>query len=367
MGTTTTTTTTRGNKSVSTTVTKDRLGSAWIPNPNKKAAKSNPWVKPAVPSDNGKTDSNGNVIQYAWDDNNGWVSNTAQAAAWKVPLAIIQSVPQLEALFNEAWAAMKKGTEWTEEQFTVRLQALDWYKEKSAAQRKYYYLEHDPAQAEELASQIASTKATVSALAQQLGTTMSDSELTDFATNALRNGLNQDEITSSLSAHISYGGQSLGQVAGSLFGKAGDLEDGIRDWAKRNGVTVSDSWVLDQVKHAASSGLDISRAKDTITNIAKNTYSHWADKLDGINTLDDLASGIKNIVSDEMDVDYKTLDMNNEYVKAAMQAKDDKGMPIGNDAVRKTLMKTNAWADVEKNKNKLISAGQDILNRMGIM
>jgi len=350
MATSKTTTVTKGNKTTSTTVTEDRPGAAWVKNTKGK------WVQPPQPSGD-----------FAWDDNDGWVSAAAQADLYKVPLAIIQADPELTNLFNEAWTAMKNGTEWTKEQFNVRLQSLNWYKTKSASQRNYYTLENDPAQAEEFNKQIGNEKARVSALAAKYGTTLSDAELTELSKNALRDGLNDNELTSVLSTYIAYGSQSARDVAGSLFGKAGDAESSIRDWAKRNGVTVSDSWVLDSVRAAAKSGsFDPGKAKDDITAMAKQQYSHWADRLSDINSLDDLAAGFKNIISQEMDIDYRTLDMDNKWVQQSMAAKDDKGQPIVGDSLRKTLYKTDEWADVTKNANKIMGVGRDILTRMGM-
>jgi hypothetical protein len=347
----TTTTTTKGKTTVSKTVTNDRPGSAWVKNPKGK------WVQPPKPAGD-----------FAWDDNDGWISAAAQADLYKVPLAIIQSDKELTNLFNEAWTAMKNGTEWTKEQFTVRLQSLDWYKTKSASQRNYYTLENDPAQAEEFNKQVGNEKTRVSTLAAKYGTTLSDMELTELSKSSLRDGLNDDQVAGLLSTYISYGTQTAQDVAGSLFGKAGDVEDTIRDWAKRNGIAVSDSWVLDHVRDAAKSGtFDPSKAKDSITSMAKQQYSHWADKLDGINSLDDLAAGFKNIVSSEMDVDYRTLGMDNKWVQQAMASKDDKGQPISSDSLRKTLYKTDEWASVTKNADKIMNAGQALLSRMGIM
>jgi len=348
--TTTTTTITKGNKSTSTTVTESRPGAAWVQN------NAGKWVQPPAPSGD-----------FSWDDNDGWVSSAAQADLYKVPLAIIQSDPELTNLFNEAWTSMKNGMEWTKEQFNVRLQSLNWYKSKSASQRAYYTLENDPAQATEFNAQIGREKARVSGLAESYGTTFSDIELTELAKNALRDGLNDTQVASLLTTYISYGNQSAQDVAGSLFGKAGTVEDTLRDWAKRNGVAVSDSWVLDSVRESAKFGsFDPSKAKDSITAMAKQQYSHWADKLDGINSLDDLAAGFKNIVSQEMDIDYRTLGMDNKWIQQAMQAKDDKGQPIVGDSLRKTLYKSDEWADVTKNANKIMGAGRDILTRMGM-
>jgi hypothetical protein len=260
---------------------------------------------------------------------------------------------------------MKKGTEWSKDEFLVALKATDWYKTRSEAQRKYFALSNDPSQVEEFNKQIGNERSRVSALAAQYGATMTDAQIDELTRTSLRDGLKDTDIAELIPAYINYATQDIKEVAGSLFGKAGNVEDTIRDWARRNGTTVSDSWVLGQVRDSTKGGFDPSKAKDEITNMAKQQYSHWADKITGLTTLDDLAAGFKNVVSEEMGIDFTTLGMDNKWVKEAMKAKDDKGQPIVEDSLRKTLYKTDEWSNVIKNKEKIIGAGRDILTRMG--
>ena len=360
----TTVTTTNGNKTTSVTTSNEQPGKAWV-----KGAKGK-WVKPKKPS--GKAPAGG----YAWDDDEGWLDQKTAALKlqagneYAYPLAIIQSDTELDKLFNEAWLAQKKGQEWSKEKFTIKLQATKWYKNKSASERQYYTLANDPAQAVEFNDQIKEKESEIISFAKSNGMSLSEKEITNLAKDALRLGQTPQQLSSVLVGYVNYQSSDVNEAAGSLFGRAGDAEDGIRDWAKRNGITVSDSYVLGKVREAGGSAStgdawDISKAQDSINKMAKQQYSHWADQLDGTTTLDDLASGFKNTISEEMDLDFGSLDMSNQWVKNAMLAKDDKNMPINSEALRKTLYKTNEWSNVAKNKNKIMNAGRDILTRMG--
>ena len=348
----TTVTTTKGNKTVSKTTTNERPGEAWV----KKKGK---WVKPAKPKGD-----------YAWDDQDGWVSKETAASTYAYPLAVIKSDSELETLFNEAWAAQKSGQEWSKEKFTVKLQATRWYSLKSAKEREYYALANDPAQAAEFARQVDAKKQSIITSARASGINLSDSQINTLTTDALRLGQTDEQLSSILVDYINYQASDINEAAGSLFGKAGDAEDTIRNWAKRNGVTVSDSYVLNQVRQAGKGvgerAWDTSSAQDAITNMAKQQYSHWADQLDGITSLDDLAQGFKNTISTEMDVDFNNLDMDNQLVKNAMLAKDDRDQPINQEALRKTLRKTDDWANVSKNKEKIYGLANDILSKFGM-
>lgn len=351
----TTVTTTKGNKTVSKTTTNEQPGKAWI----KKKGK---WIKPPMPA--------GNPDDYAWDNAEGWVSKETAASVYAYPLAVIKSDPELEALFNEAWAAQKSGQEWNKEKFTVRLQGTRWYSSKSVKEREYYTLANDPAQAAEFSRQVNAKKQSVISSARASGINLSDAQINTLTTDALRLGQTDEQLASILVDYVNYQTSDVTQAAGSLFGKAGDAEDSIRNWAKRNGVTVSDSYVLNQVRQAGKNVVDgawdTSAAQDSITNMAKQQYSHWASQLDGITSLDDLAQGFKNTISTEMDMDFNNLDMDNELVRNAMLAKDDKDQPINQEALRATLRKTDDWANVSKNKEKIYGLANDILTKFGM-
>jgi hypothetical protein len=343
----TTTSTTDGKK---TTVKSPRPkpGKAW-------KKQGNFWIKPAKPSKN-----------VAWDDNKGWITAAAQATAWDIPLAIINSNSNLKALFNQAWAAQKKGEEWTKETFITKLKALDWYKTKSEAQRKFYTLSKDPAQAAEFAKQIASNKATVLEVAGMLGAKLTDAQANKIARTNLQNGFNESELRNLISSYISFSGKTDEEKVGSLFGAAGDAEDNIRKWAKQNNVKLSEDWVLKQAQGIAGGNFTVDKSKDYITNIAKQQYSAWADKIDSFNSVEDLAAGYRQLVASEFGESIDKIDLSNKFVNTAMRSLDDKGRPISDQTLLKTVRKSDEWSNVTKNKNQIYGLAENILTKFGM-
>jgi hypothetical protein len=346
------TTSTTDGKKTKVKSERPKPGQAWVKGTGKN---KNFWVRPAAPDANS-----------AWDDNSGWVTAATQATAWDIPLAVIKSDAKLEALFNEAWALQKSGQELTKEAFITKLQALDWYKEKSAAQRKYYTLSKDPAQASDFAAQIASNKATVQDVAGMLGATLTDAQAEEIARTNLQNGFNESELKNVISGYINFAGQTNEEKIGSLFGLAGETEDDIRRWAKQNNVTVAEDWVLNQVRGVATGDFEVSKAKDYITNIAKQNYSAWADKIDAFNSVEDLSAGFRQIIATELGESVDKIDLSNKFLDTAMRSIDEKGKPITDQAFVKTLRKTDDWANVSKNKDKIYGLANDILTKFGM-
>jgi hypothetical protein len=333
-------------------------GQAWVL--NKKKTK---WVKPPAPKS--YVDSSGNTVTYAWDNNKGWVSNSAQAAAWNVPLSIIKSDPELDKLFQDAWNSQKKGAEWSQAEFTVKLQATNWYKNASEAQRKYYLLSKDPAQKQEFEKQLSVSRASVEDAAAGIGATLSEDELNTIADDALRLGYSDAQLKNALAAHISYQNKSGQDVINSLYGEAGKVENDIRSTARDYGVLVSDSWVLNQVRAVESGGK--SDYKDEIIDMSKNQYSQWADKISADKSLEYLANGFKQSYANEMDVDIASLDVTHPAIQKAMAQTNGSNQPISQDDYRKQLRQTDEWSNVTKNKDNLMATGQAILKKMGFM
>lgn len=295
------------------------------------------------------------------------VTQAEQAAIFGIPLAIINSDPELKKLFDEAWAAQKSGMEWSQELFNIKLRNTNWYKTKTESQRKYYTLANDPAQAAEFADLVKKSRVSVQDAAGYLGTTLTDKQLDELAKTNLEFGLSEGELQNTLATYISYEGKTDQEIIGSLFGQAGNYEDTIRTWAKQNDVTVSNDWVLGQVRGIVAGDFDTNKSKDYITNIAKQQYSAWADKLDANTSVLDLAAGYRQVISDELDKGFEQIDLSDEYLKNAMRASDPNGKPISIDSLKTTIRKSDEWASVDKNKNKVLGVANDILSRFGMM
>jgi hypothetical protein len=352
MATTTTTTSGPGGTTKSKTTTPDpRPGKAWI-------KKGNKWKKPPEPKGG----------DYAWNDDKGWVSAASQATAWDIPLAIINSDKGkngLQELFNKAWAAQKDNKEWTKERFITELQATKWYKTRSAPQREYYTLSKDPAQKVEFDRQIKSNTELIKDAAGKLGASLTDAQALELAKTNLQNGYNPSELNNLLVQYIGFSGKTDQEKIGSLFGLAGSNEDELRMWARDNNVTLSEDWILKEVRTIASGKYDVDKSKNYINDIARQQYAGWADKLDGVRSLKDLSLGYRNVIAREFDEDIDKIDFTNKHLDAAMKARDDKGMLINDDTLRKTLRKTDEWSNVLKNKDAIISTGRSILTKMG--
>ena len=99
------------------------------------------------------------------------------------------------------------------------------------------------------------------------------------------------------------------------------------------------------------------------SDLARQQYANWADKIDNFNSVEDLSAGYRQLIASELKEDINKIDLKNEFVDAAMRATDDKGKPVGNQVFIKTLRKSDKWADA--NKDKVFGVANDILSMFG--
>ena len=345
--TTKTTTVTKGGKTTSTTtVTGQRKGAAWV-------RKGNKWVKPKKPA--------GDVT---WNDDRGWVSKSAYATDYSFPLAIIKSDKELSKLFNDAWESLKGGTAWTEAEFKVKLQRTNWFKTRSEAQQKYHVLSKDPAQKTEFKAQIERNKADVAAAADAIGITLSAEQIDKIANENLLNGWNASQLEEHLADYITFQQDPKGG-AKSLFGKLGEVESDIRNWAKRNGISIAEDWLQGQIKESAKNNHDITSAKAYITNIAKQRYSNYANLIDDKNTAEDAAAGLMNSVQNIHEVPAGQLDINDKRVQQLMTMSGEKGGPISTWDAEKWLRKQPAWMETKNARESITGTMNNLLSKFG--
>ena len=214
--------------------------------------------------------------------------------------------------------------------------------------------------------QITSNVEVIKDAAGKLGATLTDAQATELAKANLQNGYNPSELNNFLVQYIGFSGKTDEEKIGSLFGIAGSNEDELRKWARENNVTLSEDWILKEVQTIASGKYDVDKSKNYINDIARQQYAGWADKLDGVRSLKDLSLGYRNVIGRELGIeDIDSIDFTNKHLDAAMRSKDDKGMLISDENLRKTLRKTDEWSNVPKNRDAIIGAGRSILTKMG--
>lgn len=323
---------------------------------NKKKA----YVKPPSPKEG-----------LVWIPNKGWGSKESEASAWGYNIAVIESDPGLKKVFEDAWKSELSGAAWTKETFIAEIKKQNWYKTKSVAQREYDISVARGSKSPEyveVQSKINKALAGVRTTAEQQGLQFSNTELKKIATDVVRNGYNDVELNGIFSKLITTRKGGIKEFFDNISGETGVGADKntILDWAKKNGVTVSNDWVTGQVSEILAGKHDVQKSRDYITSLAKLSFPTHADKIDSKSSVMDLAQTYAQKISTMLEVPFEQIDLSNQHLQNALQANED-GRPKNITQVEQELRGTSDWAKTSNAKETTNSVINNILNKFGLM
>ena len=344
-----------GTSTVNTPDTPNKSDQAYVWDNAKKA-----YVKPPKPSGS-------NLV---WIPNKGWGSKETEASAFGYNLAVIESNADLKKVFEKAWQAELSGAAMSKDVFIAEIKKQPWYKTKSVAQRTYDIAVAQGSKSPdyvEVQSKIAQALAGVRTTAQQQGLDFSDNELKRIATDVVRNGYNDVELNGIFAKLITTRKGGIKEFFDNITGETGVGADktSILDWAKKNGVSVSESWVSGQVQQILAGNFDVQKSKDYITGLAKLAFSTHADKIDSKSSVMDLAQTYAQKISTMLETPFEQIDLSNKHLQNALAAGED-GKAKNLTQVEQELRGTADWAKTNNAKETTNSVINNILNKFGL-
>ena len=319
------------------------------------------WVKPKAPSGGG----------YHWNETKGWVSKATQAEEFGYQIGLINSDTgknSLSEVFNQAWQAELSGQAWDQSKFNNAIKKTNWYKNRTAAQRQYdiaYGTGKGSPEYTDLMHRVSQQTASVQQIAGNLGIQLSQSQINQIGHDAVRNGYTNAELNSILAK----AGESKGidnfykQVSGGTVGTA---KNDIQNWAKDNGVTISNSWLSGQLDEITRGTHDVQKSKDYITGLAKLAYPAHADYLDSKTSVMDRAQTYAQKISSMLEVPFENVDLTNQHLKNALNPGED-GKAKNVTQVEQELRGTADWAKTNNAKETVNGMVNNILNKFGLV
>jgi predicted transcriptional regulator with HTH domain len=148
-----------------------------------------------------------------------------------------------------------------------------------------------------------------------------DQELRDLAKRSRRMGLNQAQIQNTIAGYIEA-------VDGRYTGDAAQIEAGLKDWARRNGVGLSTSLVADYVRKIQSGDTtEFDVLQDLRRTYMSGAYPAWADRIDSGMDIYDIASPYRKKMADLLEIGEETIDMNDGLLQRGLQGVGADGKP----------------------------------------
>jgi hypothetical protein len=276
------------------------------------------------------------------------------------PKALINSIPELKKIFDQAIEGKWWQSSTGQERFLTAIKSTHWWKKTTDNQRRIEALKvTDPSEYQrELTKQLADVRAQ----ATQLGVPLSAAELNAVAQRALTFGLDNNELSKIFAAHIKY---KSGQA---YQGQLGMDVNSIQQLASSYYVKLGDGTVQNLLRNLTTGQMSPESLTDYFKQLSESKFPHLKKQLDSGQTVADVADPYKQEIGQILEQDPNGIKNDDPLVMKALQQPTDKGdfqlMPIWQ---FQTMLKQDPrWLKTTNARNSLMDLGTGLLKSFGL-
>lgn len=272
--------------------------------------------------------------------------------------SFMESDPELANIYSEAVA----GT-WSTDQFQAALQNTEWWKTNSDSARKMLELKKsDPAQYKQ---DIQNKTLELTDLASKLGVHLSATGMNSLADLALVTNMNDAQINGYLSKYLELSQQ------GHFSGYAGQVELGVREYAREMGVPLTDDYVERAVSGIVAGTDSLQARRANIQTIAEQTFPAYAKEINEGMTVGQIAAPYLSAQSKLWEVDPNKIDLFDPTLRGALQQTSVQGkdtipsqLPLYD--YEKQLRSDRRWLSTNNARESMTQAASQVLSDMGL-
>lgn len=272
--------------------------------------------------------------------------------------SFMESDPELANIYSEAVA----GT-WSTDQFQAELQNTDWWKANSASARKMLQMKYtDPAQYQQ---DIQNKTIELTEQASKLGVHLSATGLTSLADLALVTNMNDAQINGYLSKYLELSQQ------GHFSGYAGQVELGVREYAREMGVPLTDDYVERAVSGIVAGTDSLQARRAHIQTVAEQTFPAYADLIKEGTTVGQIAAPYLAAQAKLWEIDPNKIDLFDPTLRGALQTTTVQGkdtlpsqLPLYD--FEKQLRSNAKWLSTNNARESMTATASQVLSDMGL-
>lgn len=272
--------------------------------------------------------------------------------------SFMESDPELANIYSQAVAET-----WSTDQFQAALQNTDWWKANSDSARKMLQEKYaNPAQYQQ---DIQNKTTELTDLASKLGVHLSATGLSSLADLALVTNMNDAQINGYLSKYLELSQQ------GHFSGYAGQVELGVREYAREMGVPLTDDYVERAVSGIVAGTDSLQARRANIQTIAEQTFPAYAKEINEGMTVGQIAAPYLAAQSKLWEQDPNKIDLFDPTLRGALQSTTTQGQ----DAIPSQLplydfekqLRSNAkWLSTNNAREAMTSTASQVLSDMGL-
>ena len=158
--------------------------------------------------------------------------------------------------------------------------------------------------------------------AAQYGAVLTDDELFELAKQKRRFSWNSAQIQNTLATFATAKG-------GDFLGAAGTTQRNLREWARRNGVSLTENTINNYVQRVTAGDMtEQDVLQDLRRTYVAGAYPGWSDRIDAGQDIYDIAEPYRQTMANLLELpDAEAIDFTDPLLKRGLQAIGDDGKP----------------------------------------
>lgn len=272
--------------------------------------------------------------------------------------AFMESDPELANIYSEAVA-----NTWSEQQIAAAVQNTGWYKNNSDSARAMLKEKYaNPAQYQQ---DIQNKAMELTELASKLGVHLSSTGMNSLADLALVTNMNDAQINGYLSKYLELNQQ------GHFLGYAGQVELGVREYAREMGVPLDDKYVDNAVTGIVAGTDSLQAHRANIQTIAAQTFPAYAKEINEGMTVGQIAAPFLAAQAKLWEMDPNKIDLFDPTLRGALQSTTTQGqdavpsqLPLYN--FEKQLRSNAKWLSTNNAREAMTNTAGQVLSDMGL-
>jgi len=292
-------------------------------------------------------------------------SQAAKAGSFGWSLAVINSDPELKALFAQATATGPNGG-WTTDHFVAKVRDTKWFKTHADTARQAIILQKaDPATYN---SRVGSAAAQVTTMSGNMGAQMTAAQVQQIGVESVMFGWNTDQLRQHMEAFVKVKPTGAGEYANQYQGGAATYQYQYTQMAGQYGVTVSPTIMGQWVRNSVQGRGSVEEVRNHMVALASSRYPALADRIKAGETLQSIADPYMQSYAKILEVNPNSISLDDGLIQGALSGKDAKGLPAAKSVwqFEQDLRNDPRYMKTQGAQDSVMSVGKKILNDFGL-
>lgn len=202
-----------------------------------------------------------------------------------------------------------------------------WFQARNSTQQEFDIAQQDPNLKQDVQTAINLNKQKILNWSATRGIEIPADKIDELARDATRNKWADDDVQLEKNLSI-FIGRAVEAGRRDLRGTAGDFQTDLLSWAKKNGITLSDSAAAQYIERLTFNRQTLDDAKQEIRNTYMlGAYPAWAEQIKNGLDPDSIVSPYRSAASQLLEIPEEELGWNDNIIKKAMQGVGPDGKP----------------------------------------